>query len=219
MGFFDSFPPPEPPQRPRRPRQPTWRRPPFNVVNVALAVDAVLLRNGAKAVYVNGFDVYPNGFAFVLNALRRGSANDAAAGRPMPPTRTADPFAGLFSRRGEPPTPEQIEQEFHLGVRYADGRSAELEGHRERRGQTRPTEEPLLSLLSGHGSEGEWTQGLWAWGIPDAGDVELVYRWPAEQVSESSLVLDGDRLRDAAARAVTLWIESDDEGDAGYARG
>lgn len=213
MGFFDSFPPPEPPKRPRRPRRLAWRGPQFNVLPVALAVDAVLLRNETKAVYASDFEVYPYGFAFTINTLCRRPLNGAPR-RPGPPMRTANPFAGLSPRGGDAPTPEEIEQAFRIGVRYADGRSSELEGRGGWRHETAP-EQPLLSLTSGHGGEGEWTQSLWAWGIPEEGDVDLFYRWPAEQVAESSLTLDGDALRDAAARAVTLWEESDDEGETG----
>lgn len=218
MGFFESFPPPEPPQRPRRPRRPLWRGPQHIVMPIALAVEAVLVRNATKAVYVNGFDVYPYGFACTVTTLIRRSGVGASSRRPQPFVRTANPFAGLSPRGGEPPTPEEIEQALHIGVRYADGRTAEVQGRGDWRGATRPPEQPLISVTSGHGSENEWVQGLWAWGIPEAGDIELVYRWPAEHVSESSVILDGDLLRSAAARAVTLWDEPEDEGD-GNARG
>jgi hypothetical protein len=210
MGFFASFPPPEPPKRPRRPLRPPWRGPERKVVPCALAVDAVLLRNATKALYVNGFDVYPYGFAFLVNTLLRESAVGEVRSRSF--LRTANPFDGLSPRGGEPPAPQEIERAFRIGVRFADGRSAEVEGRGGWRDGTRPPEPPSVGMTSGHGSEGEWTQGLWVWGIPEAGDVEVVYRWPAEQVADSSLTLDGDLLRDAAARAVTLWDESDDEG-------
>lgn len=213
MGFFESFAPPEPPRRPRRPRLPSWRGPQHNILPVALPVDAVLIRNDTKAVYVNGLDVYPHGFTFIINTLIRRPNVGAVRRQPGSFGRMANPFAGLSPRGGEPPTPEEIEQAFRIGVRYGDGRAAEVEGHGRSRGGTRPSEQPLVSLTSGHGSESEWTQGLWAWGIPEAGDVELTYRWPAEQVYESSVTLAGDLLRDAAAHAVILWDEPEDEGD------
>lgn len=217
MGFFESFPPPEPPKQPRRPPRLPWRGPRFNVVPVALAVDAVLARDATKAIYANGFDVYPYGFAFVVSSLIRRS--EPVRGRPAVFAGTANPLGWLSPRSGEPLTPEETEQAFHIGVRYADGRAAEVKRSYGRFGETRPPEQPLLSLNSGHGGEHEWTQGLWAWGIPAAGDVELVYRWPAEQISESSVILDGDLLRAAAARAVTLWDDEPEDGGDGDARG
>ncbi|MBR7827434.1 hypothetical protein KDK95_14040 [Actinospica sp. MGRD01-02] len=218
MGFFDSFAPPIPPQRPRRPRLPPWRGPQRNILPVALPVDVLLIRNETKAVYVNGFDVYPYGFAFTVTTVVHTPGSDAVRRQPVPFPRTANPFAGLSPRGGEPPTPEEIEQAFRVGVRYSDGRACEVEGRGRRSGETRPPEQPLVSLTSGHGSESEWTQGLWVWGIPATGDLELTYRWPAEQARESLVLLDGDLLRDAAAHAVTLWDEPQDEGD-GDARG
>jgi hypothetical protein len=218
MGFFDSFVPPEPPRRPRRPGLPPWRGPQRNILPVALPVDAVLLHNDAKALYANGFDVYPHGFAFMVNTVIRASDAGAVHGRQAPFRRTANPFAGLAPRGGEATTPEEVEQAFRIGVRYGDGRACEVQGHGRRLGETRPSEPPLLSLTSGHGGESEWTQGLWAWGIPESGDVELVYRWPAEHLRESSVIVGGDLLRDAAAHAVTLWELPEDRGD-GDARG
>ena len=61
------------------------------------------------------------------------------------------------------------------------------------------------------GTESEWVEKFWVWGVPADGDAELVYSWPAEDLPESSLPIDGDLLRDAAARAVTLWAEPGDE--------
>jgi hypothetical protein len=213
MGFFDSFPPPEPPKPARRPRRPAWRGPGRNVKPVALAVDDILVRRGELAVYVNGFSVYPNGFTLTITTLRRQQAG--AGGWDGHGLHHPNPFGPRRSRGGGG-SAEEVEGIFRFGVRFADGRSGALEGLGVGRGESvEPPAAPVISMHSGHGNESEWVQGLWIWGIPEEGDVELIYSWPAESVSESRLEIDGDVLRDAAARAVTLWDEADEpeEGD------
>jgi hypothetical protein len=66
-------------------------------------------------------------------------------------------------------------------------------------------------MRGGHGGTGRWQQNLWVWGLPEKGDVDLVYSWAAEEVAESRLELDGDALREAAGRATLLWPEPEEE--------
>jgi hypothetical protein len=217
MGFFDTFPPPEPPQPPRRPRRPAWRSPGRNVKPVALAVDGILVRREELAVYVNDFNVYPSGFTLTITTLRRQRAG--AGGWDGHSPRDPSPF-GPRRNRGGGGAAEEVEGVLRFGVRFADGRSGVLEGLGAWRGESglgdgEPPAAPVVSTHSGHGNESEWVQGLWVWGIPEEGDVELIYSWLAESVPESRFLLDGDVLRDAAARAVTLWDEAEEseEGD------
>lgn len=213
MGFFDSFPPPEPPKPPRRPRRPAWRSPGRNVKPVALAVDDILVRREELAVYVNDFSVYPNGFTLTITTLRRQQAG--AGGWDGHPGHHPNPF-GPRRNRGGGGSAEELEGIFRFGVRFADGRSGAFEGLGAWRGEVvEAPAAPFVSMHAGHGNESEWVQGLWVWGIPEEGDVELIYSWLAEAVPESRVVVDGDVLRDAAARAVTLWDEPDyaEDGD------
>lgn len=207
MGFFDSFPAPEPPKRPRRRRQPDWRMPARNVKPVALAFDAILVQREELAVYVNGVNVYPNGFTLTVSSLRRQSES---AGLRDSRIHDPNPFGG-HRHRGLAAAAEDVAGVLRLGVRFADGRSGVVEGFGVWRGDAEPSAPPTVSLHSGHGNESEWVQGLWVWGIPEAGDVDVVYSWVAEAVPESRLGLDGDVLREAATRAVTLWDEPEDE--------
>jgi hypothetical protein len=211
MAFFDSFPPPEPPKRPRRARVPAWRMPDRNVKPVALAFDAILVRREELAVYVNGVNVYPNGFTLTITTLRRQTES---AGPREPGSRNPNPF-GSHHYRGVPASTEDLEGVLRLGVRFADGRSAVADGIGMWRGDDEPSGPPTVNAHSGHGNESEWVQGLWVWGIPEAGDVDVVYSWAAEAVPESRFELDGDVIREAATRAVTLWDDSeyDHEGD------
>jgi hypothetical protein len=218
MGFFDSFPPPEPPKPPRRPRRPAWRSPGRNVKPVALAVDDILVRREELAVYVGDFSIYPNGFTLTVTTLRRPRLG--SGGWDGHPAHHPNPFGPRRGRGGVGPA-EEPEELLRFGVRFADGRSAAVEGLGAWRGDggrdVEPPTPPVVSMHSGHGNESEWVQGLWVWGIPEQGDVELIYSWLAESVPESRVEVDGDAVRAAAARAVTLWDEPDDpeEGDDG----
>ena len=207
MGFFDSFPPPEPPRRPRRPRRPAWRTPGRNVKPVALALDGILVQRDELAVYVNGFNVYPDGFTLTVNTLRR---QPESAVWEDPRSHHPNPF-GPRRYRGATASAEELEGVLRFGVRFADGRSGVAEGLGAWRGEVGPPSQPAISMHSGHGNESEWVQGLWVWGLPDEGDVELVYSWGAEAVPESRFELSGDVVREAAARAVTLWDEAEYE--------
>jgi len=210
MNFFDSFPPPEPPRRPRRPRPVAWHAPARNIMPVALAVDGILVQRTDMAVYVNGFNVYPNGFTLTVNALRKQVEYH---GRDDPRVQHANPF-GSHGFRGEPDAAEELARVLRIGVRFGDGRSAVAEGFSAWRGEPdAPPVPPVINVSSGHGSENEWTQGFWVWGIPEEGDIELIYSWPAEAVPESRFELDGAAVRNAAARVVTLWDEPEDEAE------
>lgn len=212
MGFFDSFPPPEPPKPPRRPRRPAWRSPGRNVKPVALGVDGILVQHSELAVYVNGVNVYPDGFTLTVNTLRRQTES---AGWEDPRHRHPNPFGPRRHRGGSAAaaSAEEFEGVLRIGVRFADGRGGVVRGFGEWREEVEPPVPPVVSMHSGHGNESEWNQGLWVWGIPEEGDVELVYSWLAEEVPESRFELDGDVVREAASRAVTLWDEPEDEHD------
>ena len=181
--------------------------PPRNIKPVALAVDGLLVHREALAVYVNGFNAYPEGFTFTVNSLRdHPYPRDVRA----PGFQHANPF-GRHGHRGEPESPEERERALRIGVRFGDGAASVAESHGGWLGVDRPLAPPTITSHSGGGSESEWTQNFWVWGIPETGDVELFYSWSAEAVPDSHLVIDGDALREAAARAATLWPEPGDE--------
>ena len=189
MGFFDSLRragTPEP-QAGRR-TLPEWFHPARNVMPAALPIDRLLLRRPELAVFVSLLQVYPRGFEFDVNVLQR---------------RTAD---GGFDTLA--PGAAEHGSLLNLGVRYADGRSAVSDGRlRPPFGDADPPTPPVISPRGGGSSPGERWQSFWVWGLPEAGDIEIVYSWSAEEVSESVLSLDGDAVREAAQRAVTLWEE------------
>ena len=205
MGFFDSLRragTPEP-QAGRR-SLPEWFHPARNVMPTALPVDRLLLRRPELAVFVSLLQVYPRGFEFDVNVLRRRTADGGFD------TLEDHPFARHRPPQPNPLAPGAAEPGsfLNLGVRYADGRSAVSDGRpRPPFGNADPPTPPVISPRGGRGSPGERWQSFWVWGLPEAGDIEIVYSWSAEEVSESVLSLDGDAVREAAQRAVTLWEE------------
>lgn len=205
MGFFDSFrraAPAQPP--PARRTLPEWFHPARNVMPTMLPINRLLVRRPELAVFVSLLQVHPGGFELDVNVLRRRTTpggfdtlKDSPFARHRPPQRNpvavgADEDRGLLS----------------LGVRYADGRSAMAQDRPHSPfADVDPPTPPVISAGSGRGSPGEWRQRYWVWGLPEAGDIEVIYSWPAEDVPESVLGLDGDAVRGAAQRALTLWAE------------
>ena len=211
MGFFDAFPVPEPPKPPRRPSRPVWQDPGLNIVPGTLVVDGLLVRRPEFAVFANNFRVYPYGFEFEVSVLRQ----------PRPPgeaydMRTGSPFGRYRGRGGREGGPAR---DLRFGVQFADGRSAAIGSVRPDPRDSRP-EPPIIDTRGGHGANGRWQQTLWVWGLPEEGDVALVYSWEAEEVPEARLELAGELLRAAAGRAVLLWEEpeEDEEEDGDAAR-
>lgn len=204
MGFFDAFPAPDPPPPEPYRRSRSWVGPGRNVRPTTLTVDGMLTRRPEFAVFAQGFRVYPSGFEFDIVVLRQ----------PLRPEeerdiRTENPFG----RRYRPGRSEaEAGQDLRLGVQFADGRSAATgPAFAPLRNQGPRPEQPAVNMRGGHGGTGRWQQTLWVWGLPDEGDVSVVCAWPAEDVPESRLELDGDALREAAGRAVVLWEEPEDD--------
>lgn len=204
MGFFDAFPVPEPPEPVRPARSRLRHEPGRNILPTTLVLDGLLVRRPEFAVFANDFRVYPFGFGFVINVLRQprrpGEDHDLRAESPFRSDRRA---RGRGAERG---------RDLRFGVRFADGRSAATgPGLLPPRAAGPQTEPPLISMRGGHGSNGFGQQTHWVWGLPEKGDLDLVYSWPAEEVPESRLQLDGDALRDAAGHAKVLWDEPEEQ--------
>ena len=209
MGFFDSLPKPEPPPRPRYRAHPPWISPGNNIMPATLAVDGVLVRTPTLGVYVDGFRVFPYGFAFGVTVL----INVAAGEEP-----TRDPFAMHPDSHQHGISPADRANALRIGVQYPDGSGAMVGGPGRTGDWSQPPEPPVISIGGASGGGGSWEQGLWVWNVPESGDVSLVYSWLARSVPESRLTLDGEALRAAAARAVVLWPEPTDEEDGDVAK-
>jgi hypothetical protein len=205
MGFFDSLPKPVPPEPPQYFQHPPWVEPGRNIMPATLAVDGVLVRTPTVGVFADGFRVYPYGFSFGITILINGSAGEEQA---------EDPFR-LYPRfRQTEPTPADRDNALRIGVEFPNGRGASIFSPREPEDESEAPQPPVISLEGANsGGSNRWTLGFWVWDLPKSGDVSIVYSWLARSVPESRLTLDGEILRAAAARAVVLWPEPDEDGD------
>ena len=158
----------------------------------------VLVDTADVVCYLNEVRVYPSGFRFHVHALLRPGATDWA--------RTA--FSTRRPRGGpEPSGGEGSEGAFLFGVEYEDGRRAAIGIGPH--GRSRFVEElgvfPVLRLERASSVSDESDSEAVLYGLPGKGSLKFHARWSALGAAESSVELDGDALRDAAARALPLW--------------
>lgn len=209
MGFFDDLPVPEPPKWTHAHSRLHIRLDPGrNVAPITLAAGGLLVRRPDFVLFANEFRVYPFGFEFMVTFLQEPLPADS-------PTRERGSQSPFFPhRRADEPAldPERV---LKFGVRFADGRSAVLgtpgRGLSGRESHDRPPAMyPRSHLRSSYGARGRWQHAIWVWGMPEEGDVSLLYWWADRDVPESVLELDGDALREAAGRARVLWEEPEE---------
>jgi hypothetical protein len=189
VAFFEPPPPPEPPQQ----RQPEWIGPPENVLPGAFPLSVVLARTADVALAASNGLAYANGFSFTL-AVRLREANDRAM------------HHWHMAR-------ELTDDVLRFGVRFADGSKATIfDGHRWFATTDRPPG-PVLIQRGGGGGGRSWNQSFWVWPPPPPGSFAFVCEWPAYGIAQTEVEIDTAVIRDAAARAETLW--PDDDGPSG----
>lgn len=200
MDFFASL-PQEPRVRPAaREPSPVWVRPSFNVLPAAIPGNSLLIHRPTVAVSLDSLRVFPDALTFAVHVQYRGGRD---------PGRRRVGFSSPFRAHQHPADQAEAKQVLRFGVLYTDGRRAVP----ERRVHPQPGHEPrrpVIRTLSGHGTDGEWYQDFYIWGLPDEGPITLVYDWLDQDVPESRYEIDGDAVRAAADRIVVLW---DDDGD------
>ena len=192
MSFFDSIPQPPPPPEPVRRARPAWMQP-DEVIPGSVPGEVMLIRTGQVAVTIGSVRAYPNGFEFTAHVRVRGEDENEPVWH--------DPF-GRHGRRGEPPPGDVL----RLGVMYADGRRAAING-----GHWPPDEADPGRLVVQHGGSSgnarRWDGQFWVHPLPPEGPVTFVASWPEYGVAEARAELDGAAIVAAAARAVILWPE------------
>jgi hypothetical protein len=201
MSFFDSIPqPPSPPEAPRR-RIPAWMRP-DTVIPGSVPAESVLIHTEQVAVAIGSVRAYPNGFEFAVYVrLRREDETSLAV------------HTDVFERprRGTGKDGDQL----RLGVLYSDGRRAATTGGQH---WLPPGDDDdgrlVLQQGGGGGSSLAFEWDFWVHPLPPSGPVTLVASWLQHGVAESSAELDGDAIRAAAGRAVTLWPAEPEPGPA-----
>jgi hypothetical protein len=159
-------------------RDPPWLGPADNVVAGPAALGLLTLgrRADGATAWLSRFTATPDGVAFTVSIL----AED-------PPPR------GLT--RGD--------DVLRVGVRFADGRAAEvdLNDHFRVPDLLRPADGIALSLQGAGESEHRWDQDVWLWPVPPAGALAFTSSWGED------VVLDAAPLRAAADAAVELWVD------------
>jgi len=198
--FFE--PPPPPPELPGRP----WTgRPPDTVLSRTVALNLVLARSDKAALWIPSLTAHPEGFEFgiaIRHRLEEGEfVHDVFGAHPR--HRRPRPGEGL-----DPST-------LRFGIQFADGgKSTTVDEWRPSEpGESRkPSEGPRLMPTSGGGGDGRWEQGFRVSPLPPEGPLAFVCEWPVAGIPETRSEIDSALVRDAAAEAVPLWPDDDDEG-------
>ena len=184
VSFFESFPPPPPATPPSRVEPKPWMGPSRGWVPGVLGWQLVLLRSESIYCAASGFEVFPTGVHFVLSVRVRPDHVD--------PSRHAGVPLGFRSVEGP-----------RFGVGFNDGRKAmlglPLPGHHE------DPDGPVLWPRGGGGSPEEWRTQVWMWPLPPPEPLDFVAAWPAEEIPETVVTVDGAEIAEAASRAELLW--------------
>jgi hypothetical protein len=184
------FPPPPAPHKPeRRPLSPPWMGPPYGVLPGAVALEVVLARSEAAAVYLGRCAAYPSGLDFELHVIASATAGDL------------DPSLNGVYR--QPGGGSNYDEMLRFGIAFADGRKASNLGGFTPSGEE--PEGPVLWGMGGGGGGGRWQQGFWMWPLPPSGLLTFVCEWPAAGIALTRVAIDSEPLRDAAARSRELF--------------
>jgi hypothetical protein len=211
VSFFAPLDPPPPSSRPqRRPAQPPWIERPRGVLLGGVAHELVLARTPDVAVGLTHIGACGDGFAATLLVLAATDSDDPDEA----------PFGwGPWRGRTDP------ERRLRFGVRYGDGGVAELDGagagprsRGERPRGDDPPEGPVIHGQGGGGGGSEWRQELWFWPLPPEGPLTFAVQWLARGVAETLQEWEAAPIRDAAARAQTLFAPGELPGSPGSFR-
>lgn len=205
MAFFR---PPEDHEEPGRrhqgPPPAEWAHAPELVLPGILPERLRLADTAEGSLTLIELRAYPEGCWWELSAIVRAPDDWATASRAWNVLFGAD---RPVTAAGE--LPREL---VRFGVRYRDGSSAStLTRVPAMRDDSRPPPEPPVLYArptrAGVVYDSEWLQiglGLWQWPLPPDGPFELLFEYPLIDVPETTLVLDGTRIRAAAADAIDL---------------
>lgn len=187
--------------RPAPEQSPSWSTEQFRVLPVTIEWDMVLIDTPMLSAYAGGLRVFPSGFEVRITAMLRPDG----PGAEDPYLQERVRLRAVGNPR-EQVTSAELAARFRIGVRFADGRGALVDPrfppHRPSPGDALP----LATFGAGGWSRGGPTRStVSVYGLPGQGPVTLFYQWLEFGVPESSVEIDGDELRAAAARAIVLW--------------
>ena len=205
MTFFQDFPTPPLPPRPRATRHvpPPWVAAPAYEVPAVVHLGKFVSRTPNMVVVVKSADVFSTGCLFSLSWLfRRADQSDEE----WADLQQLFFQPGMGARRGS-----GRQTGLMLGVQFPDGSKAST-GSQVPYGLMEPgtnPEPPVLALHGGGGGGGDedfsGSGTLWLWPLPPGGELRLVCQWTDFGLEETSLMLDGGALRQAAASVQQYW--------------
>jgi hypothetical protein len=176
---------------------PPWAAAPAYELPAVVHLGKFLHRGPSMVVAVKSADVYSTGCSFNLSWLFRREE------------QTDEDWAGLqhlFFQSGMGIRPGRGRQSgLMFGVQFPDGSKASTgdQGPHGLMETGRQPEPPTLVLNNGGGSgaDDEFSGSglLWLWPLPPAGELRLVVQWLDFGLEETSIMLDGEQLRKAAA--------------------
>lgn len=220
VPFFDPLPEPAPEplgQTERSWSPPLWDRPSEGTLPAIIGISHLFARSENLALALDHLRVYPNGFQLVVSVLtsprlppelqmggfhtlsllsaRTPTTGDAKTETPQP--IQARPPLGSFLMDGP-----------RIGVQFANGQRAGSQSHalfdvpKDDAGV--PTE-PVMIPSGGGGGGGNFRWEQWVFPLPSPGPLTVFAEWSTAGIEETSVVISGDAVRDAAHRAVVLW--------------
>ena len=213
MTFFQDYSIPALPPSPRTPQftPPPWTAPPRYELPAVVPVSRFVHKSPTFVMSVEAIKVYSTGCIMDMNwILRRTDQGDrkwaeinAVFHRPAPQVRDGGISADSI---------------LLLGVQFPDGTKASSSSL-TMYGQRPMDQEPSGPVFEyrpkgGNGGEDDMSANaaLWLWPLPPAGDLRLVAQWTDMGLPESSIILDGRQLREAAAGVQKYWPEEDVQG-------
>jgi hypothetical protein len=220
VPFFDPLPEPIPEPEAQIEQSwspPLWDRPSQGTLPAVVGPALLFARAENVALALDHVRVYPNGFQLVTAILTSPH---------LPPELQMGglhTISLLAARKNsdendekEPPKPAPVPSlRRHLfmdgpriGVQFANGQRAGVrpespfEVPKDEAGI--PTE-PIITGAGGGGGGGYFRWDHWVFPLPSPGPLTVFAEWTAAGIEETSLVLSGDDIRDAAHRAIVLW--------------
>lgn len=170
--------------------RPSWEQPLF-VLPATVAVDLLVIHTDQVAVTIGPIRTYPTGFEFTIDAhLRRG----------VDLRRLIDTGTGPH-----PPAPDRGPQALRMNLEYADGRRGDSAAPWPNPDDDVESDRLVMAGGGADGSQYNWHSRYWVHPLPSSGPVRFHIAWPAHDIAETHVEIDGSLIREAATRAITLW--------------
>ncbi|MCK3768704.1 hypothetical protein MZK47_03355 [Microbacterium aerolatum] len=201
MTFFPPDPDVPEPQE-RESSQPRWWAAPEDEMPALFPASEILATTDHVAVALMGAAIYRDGIEFRLERrLRRNGL----------PTQEWNKLCGAFMEHHPWGDPMDPAGRLRFGLVLGDGERVFADQSRFF-GDGDPMAEPTHHTLNrrgggggGDGNSYSGSDGLWLWPAPPAGPIELVMQWPAFNIDERRVILDGNGMLELVPLARRFW--------------